>query len=155
MMGILKKLSSVAKNRTTYRAGLLQAKAYRILKQKTAEILKPYGITTFEWAFVGLLADNAAMYPKDIASELGVERPFVTQMVAGLKKKGLVSETPDKADARAKTLSLTAKGKAFVTEVEPHVRANIRSVVAGIGPGDVMGYLSVLEKIVENDERKD
>ncbi len=154
MMGIFQKIQSIAKNRTTYRVGLLQAKAYRILKQSTAELLKPHGLSTFEWAFVGLLADNDSMRPKDAAYELGVEAPFVTQMVAGLKKKGLVQEARDKEDTRAKAISLTARGHDVVSKLEPIVRAGIRPLLGSISARDLLGYLTVLETIATNAEKQ-
>ena len=150
-MGILKKISSVTQNRTTYRVGLLQAKAYRVLKQRTADVLKPHGISTFEWAFVGMLSDKESMRSKDAALELGVEAPFVTQMVASLKKKGLVTERKSLEDSRAKAIALSEDGRAFVAKLEPIVRAHMRPLLQNIGVRDLLGYLAVLEKITEND----
>ena len=154
-MGILQKIRSVAKNRTTYRVGILQAKAYRILKQKTADILKPYHITTFEWAFLGLVADHKSIRPKKAAVELGVEPPFVTQMVRGLKAKGFVVENKDPEDTRAKIISLTPNGVKIVSIVEPIVKLQIRPLLKGVGINELMGYLSVLEKISANGKRWD
>lgn len=152
MMGILKKLMSARKNRATYRVGLLQAKAYRILKHRTGVVLAPHGISTMEWALLGLIYDAGQVRPSDSAYELGVEAPFVTAMVASLSKKGLVLQEKDKEDSRAKVLFLTPKGKVFVEETETQVRAGMRSVITGAGAGDLLGYLSILEKIIENDE---
>ena len=154
MMGLLQKLSLGAKNRTTYRAGLLQAKAYRILKQETAKILKPFDITTFEWGFLGLLADHEAIRPKHLAEELGVEAPFVTQILQRLKKKGLVAETRDPKDTRAKTLSLTAKGETFISKIEPVVRSGVKPLLEGAGMSELLGYLAVLETIIRNGTEK-
>ncbi len=153
-MGIFKTLSAVARNRTTYRAGLLQAKAYRVLKQRTGKILAPFGISTIEWGFLGLLMDSTRMRARALADELGVEPPFVTVMAAKLEKKGLVAMQKNTEDKRAKTFYLTPRGKTFVEEVEKTVRAEIRPLVAGINPAAFIGYFQVLEKIVENSREK-
>ena len=150
MIEIFKKLSLASQNRTTYQVGLLQAKAYRVLKQKTAEILLPYDITTFEWAFLGLIADNTSMRVSEAAYELGVEPPFVTQMLRSLKTKEFIHEKKDEQDTRVKNIFLTNTGKRFVTDVEPIVKAQIRPLIKGITPNEMLNYLMVLAKISKN-----
>ena len=154
-MGIIKKITSVAHNRTTYRLGLLQAKAYRILKDETSIVLTPHDVSTVEWAFLGVLLDGKALRPKAAADELGVEAPFVTAMFAKLEKKGLVAQKADVTDSRAKTIFLTPKGIAFVEKIEPMVRAHMRALVSGSSTGDILGYISVLESIIENESKKE
>jgi DNA-binding MarR family transcriptional regulator len=153
-MSIFRKIASAARNRTTYAAGLLQAKAYRILKQRTTELLAPAGISTIEWAFLGLLIDNDSLRAQEAAYELGVEAPFVTVMAANLSKKGFVSIAKDADDSRAKNISLTATGKRFVAKTETELRAGMRGLVSGASPNDLLGYLAVLECIVENGQKK-
>ena len=153
-MGIFRKLTSAAYNRTTYRAGLLQAKAYRILKQKTTELLAPHGISTIEWAFLGLLSDKKVLRAQEVAGELGVEPPFVTVMAAKLSKKGLVVMVRDEKDTRVKNISLTKEGHVFVEKTEISIRTGIRGLVSGARPNDLLGYLAILECIVANGARK-
>ena len=92
MIQILEKLKRASYNRKTYRVGLLQAKAYRILKSRTTKILEPFDISTIEWAFLGLLYDKASLRTKVAARELGVEAPFITALVSSLKKRSFVVE---------------------------------------------------------------
>ena len=152
-MGYLEQFKSAARNRTTYRAGLLQAKAYRILKLRTNRELNriEIGISSIHWALLGLLHDESkGMRPREAAIELGVEAAFVTTLVADLKKKGFVESVADENDNRAKLLSITKKGKVFVTTTEPKLRAAMRLLVAGISINELTTYLVFLEKIVEN-----
>ena len=151
MMSIFKKLTSAVHNRTTYRVGLIQAKAYRILKQKTTALLKPYDLSTIEWAFLGLLFDNHTVRPTTAAEELGVEAPFVTVMTSRLKKKGLIITQKDASDSRAKILVLTPLGKAFVERIEGVVRGQMRPIIEGASTTDLIGYLATLERIIAND----
>jgi MarR family 2-MHQ and catechol resistance regulon transcriptional repressor len=153
-MGILKKIQSAAHNRTTYRVGLLQAKAYRLLKEETSIALKQYSISTVEWAFLGLLYDMKTLRPKVAADELGVEASFVTVMFNTLDKEGLVSQKADPSDSRAKTLFLTNKGNEFVEKVEPVVRAHMRPLVSGSSVSDLLGYLAILQTIIKNKSQK-
>ena len=154
-MNILTKIKSAAHNRTSYRIGLLQAKAYRILKQRTTLVLAPFGISTIEWALLGLLADTKGLRMKQLADELGVEAPFVTTMVQQLQKKLLVHLELNELDKRVKTLALTNEGKRFVTETEPQVRSAMRPIIQGAGVTDLLGYVSILELIIANDSKID
>lgn len=154
MLEFVAKLSSAARNRTTYRVGLLQAKAYRILKQRTAVVLEQFGISTIEWAFLGLLSDEGGLRYKDAAFVLGVEPPFVTTMVMHLVEAELVHITKSASDSRVKTLSLTTSGEVFVKSTEALVRAHMKHLVQGASPGDLLGYLAVMERIIANDDRR-
>ena len=72
MMNIIQKIQTVAQNRKTYRVGLLQAKAYRVLKHHTAKALSEFNISHIEWAFLGLLYDAPkGMRSSALAKELG------------------------------------------------------------------------------------
>ena len=151
MTNVFKKIASATQNRTTYRMGLLQTRAYRILKAETARILKSLGLSPVEWAFLGLLYDNKSMRMKEAALQLGVEPPFVTVMIAHLSKEGLVQETRGDSDNRVKHISLSKKGEEFVPKTELLVRNEIRYLVSGVGPVDLLGYISVLEAIITNE----
>jgi DNA-binding MarR family transcriptional regulator len=151
-MSLFKKITSAARNRATYTAGMLQTRAYKILVEETSLVLAPLGISTTEWAMLGLLLEIGSTRPKHIAKFVGVEPPFVTVMATHLKKCGWVTEMTDAKDSRAKLLSITEKGKAFVRKTEVHVRNQMRPLVSGVSPSDLLGYLAVLESIIKNSE---
>ncbi len=154
MPGIFKKIQSATHNRTTYRVGLLQAKAYRILKNHTGKGLEQHGLSTVQWAFLGLLHDNkSGMKPSVLAIELGVEAPFVTSLVAPLKKKGLVDSKRDEKDTRSKSIYLTTKGTTTVESIEKELRSFMKPLVDGSSIGELLSYVSVLETIIENAEK--
>jgi DNA-binding MarR family transcriptional regulator len=149
--GIVGKVSAVMRNRKTYQIGLLQAKAYRILKQHTSSALEPMQISTTEWAFLGLLYDQEnAVRASFVAEELGVEAPFITVLLKKLKTRGLVTSYEDPDDNRAKLLCLTTEGRQFVIETEIIVLNKIRLLARDAGINNVAGYISVLESIIEN-----
>ena len=147
----MNKFSLVLHNRTAYRAALLQAKAYRILKQRSAKILAPFDVSTVEWALLGLLADHASFRSLEMARELGVEAPFVTVMTARLSEKGLIEIKKDPEDNRVKILSLTKKGASFLAQTEKEIRADVHIILPKVSARDILGYLTVLELIVKSD----
>ncbi len=149
---MLKKIITTLRQSNTYRIGLLQARAYRILKQETATILQPLGISTIEWAFLGLLYDKKVLRMKDAAQELGVEAPFITATSAQLHAKKLVHESRSEADVRVKLISLTEQGRGFVEETEAYVRTSLRYLMLGAHPRDLIGYVAILELIIKNEK---
>lgn len=151
MASIIKKIDILRKSTSTFRVGLLQAKAFRILQQCTMEYLQKYKISPIYWAFLGLLNDrNDGARPSDAADELGVEAPFVTIMVKELSKRGFLIEKTHKDDNRAKIITLTLKGKEFVKTTEVYLRKEMRFFANGITPKEFINYLTVLTKIIEN-----
>ncbi len=151
MSEIIKKIQNVIRNRTTYRVGLLQAKAYRLLKVYTQEGLSNKGISTIDWAFLGLLRDSLeGMKSNEIALELGVEPPFVTVLFQKMKKHEFVDSKKDIKDSRSKIISLSEKGKKFVSETESELRSHMKILLKDISKSDIISYVHVLEKITKN-----
>lgn len=139
---------------TTYNTGLVQTKAYRVLQVETKRLLKPYGISSVEWAMLGVLYDNPnGLQFLPLAEVLGVEQSFVTVLTAKLKKKDFVEVVVDEHDRRHKWIILTSTGKTFVKKVEKIVRDGVRPILAGISHKDILTYLKVLERIVDYSEK--
>ena len=150
---MLEALKTLSWSRRTYQIGLLQDKAYRALKQETTKHLKPLGLATTEWAFLGLLLDTGGISPTHAGIELGVETPFVTLMTKKLTKLGYVTEVKDTQDTRKKKLLLTLKGEHFVEKTEAHMRSTMRHVVDGVSKRALFDYLSVLLQIIKNSDK--
>jgi MarR family transcriptional regulator for hemolysin len=155
MAGIFRKVQAAVRNTKTYKIGLLQTKAYRILKQHTDDLLNHLEITSTEWAFLGLLYDHdTGIRAMDAASELGVEAPFVTVLVKKLEKQSLVETEEDKNDSRVKRICLTLSGRKFVQETEEYLRKEMRVLIKGGNISDISSYITVLELIIQNAPEK-
>ena len=153
-MDLLKPFATLKLGLTTYRLGLLQARAYRILKKNSSDHLVAVDISTLDWALLGLLYDTPKGHRLNkVAELLGVEAPFVTEMVKALKRKGYVEQATDIKDSRAKILKLTTKGKEFVPILDSSLKKKLRFLLAGASPKDIYGYLKVLKLIVGNESK--
>lgn len=131
--------------------GLLQAKAYRALKQHTAQTLSGFNITTVEWALLGLLFDHPEGLPAtEVANKLGVEGPFITQLVITLEKKKLVCRRADDRDKRVKRLYLENATKPLIGQIEGLLRKKTRKLLHGLSIRELLSYRHVLQTIVEN-----
>ncbi len=152
MPGILKKLKNVAHEHTTYRVGLMQTRAYRVLKRHSNASLAVHNITSVHWALLGLLFDTpSGMRLSQAATELGVEAPFLSVLADELTRHGYTSISKDGSDTRAKVLKLSSTGSDFVRKIEKKMRDSMRHLVAGCRIGDLATYVRVLSSIIEND----
>ena len=78
---------------TTYQAGVLQARAYRNLREFMSSELKQYKYTMMEWALVGLVYDYTAdggARVSQLAKLLDVGTSLVTNMLNVLESRGLI-----------------------------------------------------------------
>jgi len=148
---ILKQAISTFSPITTYSTGLLQVKAFKILKEVTTDALKKYDINSLDWAFLGLLYSNPAGFKlADVAEMLGIEASFMTLVIDGLEKRQLVKRTVDIDDKRYKVVKLTETGKELVPKVETYLRGETRYLRHGLGVKKLFIYSLVLKKIVDN-----
>ncbi|WP_432262448.1 bifunctional helix-turn-helix transcriptional regulator/GNAT family N-acetyltransferase [Cupriavidus sp. TMH.W2] len=73
------------------------------------------------------LAHRAGLTTSDLCRELGLNAGYLSRVISGFEKKGLVAKTRSTTDARVAQLDLTEKGRATF---EPLSDASQREVVA-------------------------
>lgn len=142
------------KYRKTYNAGLLQAKAFRILKNHTNSVLEPHDISSTEWGILGLLInDKKGMMLNDVARELGVKAPYITKSMTVLIAKGYVVYQHDDTDARVKIATITKSGEQFVKKIEPKIANVFKKTFSKVSYRNLAGYIVTLHQIVEEFPR--
>lgn len=145
------KIARLRNGVNTYSIGLLQAKAFRILKKHTREYLEPHDLATIDWALLGALyrQDDGHTFG-ELSSIMGVRAPYITRMIKKLSAQSLVQVLHIKEDRRTKVVRLTKGGRDLVEAVEKGLRSHMRSVMKGVSARDVLGYIAVLRHIVDN-----
>lgn len=113
---------SAQKSRLYHR---LQIAAHRVQKAADRAVLDAADVTTAQAAVLAIIAAQAPITQRDIASQLGINESAVTAMTGRLQKMGLLKRLRDSADARAWRLELTAEGRATLKRLEkPFKRVN-------------------------------
>lgn len=141
-------------NQPTYKSGLLQTKAYRILRGCVNEILEKYSLSTPEWGLMGQVTEKKdGVRLSEVAGALDVEAPMITVLADQLEKKGLIDRHNHPQDRRAKLLFLTKKGSGTVVEVEALLQKKLRELLQGLTQEDMVIYSKVLETIIANSSR--
>ena len=137
---------------TTYQAGVLQARAYRNLREFMASELKQYGYTMMEWSLVGLVYDYTAeggARVSQLAKLLDVETSLVTNMLNVLEGKGLIERIVDEKDKRARRELSTHKSEADVKKIEKVLRKDMKTWMGVVSPRQLLGYVKTLQKLAQ------
>ncbi len=147
---IRKLLSIEETSLNAYSTGLLQGKAYRALSHHLTQALFPYELSVPEWKLLGQLYEKGEMHLAELAYLLDVRPPLVTKLVDSLEARGMLQRVRDPEDSRARLISATPAGKAVIPKAEYAVKRAMASLLQGVTRGDLLNYLRVLARIVDN-----
>ncbi|CAN5487208.1 transcriptional regulator YetL [soil metagenome] len=87
-----------------------------------AEVFSGYGLSPGRYAvLMALDVHRPSLAPSEIASHLSVTRATVTGLIDGLERDGLVIHEADGTDRRRKTIRLTQKGEALISQALPDI----------------------------------
>lgn len=132
---------------STYRAGLLQAQAYRALSHFMTQALAKHDLSMPQWTLLGILRDQKTCRPSSLATLLGVKPPVATRLLGDLIKKGLATKTPHSTDNRGAIAAITPAGATLVAHIERTLRLELRKFLADLSIGELRTYLKVLSKL--------
>jgi len=110
--------------------------------------LQVYGLTEATWLpLLRIARSEAPMRQNELAASLSLDGSSVVRLLDALESSGLVERCEDRADRRAKSLVLTARGRRTVDQVE-RVSQDIRDLVLGEVSGeDLTRSLHLLETV--------
>ena len=135
---------------STYRTGILQARAYRNLRHFMVQTLKHHDLTSTEWSVLGVVTDetrNGGIRVSSLAKMLDVETSFITNMVKKLIKNGYIEHAYDEDDGRVRLLVGTDKAQLKVVEIERFMRKEMKVWLSDVSTRELITYIAVLNKI--------
>jgi DNA-binding MarR family transcriptional regulator/GNAT superfamily N-acetyltransferase len=94
----------------------------------------PYSLTEVRVLYE--LAHRDGLTASDLTAELGLDPGYLSRMLAGFQRRGLVRRQPSSADARRAELSLTPRGRRDFGRWENRQRDDVRAMLAGIAPDE-------------------
>ncbi|KKQ38898.1 MAG: MarR family transcriptional regulator [Candidatus Roizmanbacteria bacterium GW2011_GWA2_37_7] len=147
----LKKLVGSSTEFDSYTLLRLQAKSYRLIKNSVSETLSRHGLSVLDWSLLGILFQK----PEggrfvEISQEMGVEPPFVTELVTVLKKKGFVKIENNPEDRRAKYVLLSKKSTDSIPSIEQEIKNILSQLLDGVSSSEFRGYKTTMEKMLKN-----
>jgi MarR family transcriptional regulator, transcriptional regulator for hemolysin len=110
--------------------------------------LQAYGLTEATWLpLLRIARSETPMRQNELAASLSLDGSSVVRLLDSLENSGLIERCEDRADRRAKSLTLTARGRRTVDQVE-RVSLEIRDAVLGEVPHDDLARsLRLLETV--------
>lgn len=131
---------------SSYHACILQAQAYRALREFMVIQLQRHGMTMMEWALLGVVYDagDSGITHTKIAELIDVGLPMVTHMVDRVVAEGLVERRPSAEDRRKKLVFVTEKGSHVIDQTEKDIRLALREWMSDIPREDIEVYVKVM-----------
>lgn len=83
------------------------------------------------------LAQRGTATAADLGRDLAIDAGYLSRLLAGLDRRGLLRRRPSEADGRQILLSLSDAGRAAFDEIDAGSRREVGTLLAGLPPADV------------------
>lgn len=112
--------------------------------------LQPFGLTEATWLpLLHLARAPRPMRQKDLAASLSLDSSSVVRLLDNLQAARLIERREEPGDRRAKTIHLTAAGRATVEQVEGVSQEVRRTVLAGLSDDEISAATAALQHICQ------
>lgn len=122
-------------------------RAQQIAALQSADILKEAGITLRQFSVLAAVADSEGASQADIVERTGIDRSTLADMVSRMEKSGLLKRKQSKHDARAKSVSLMAKGRKALTVTRDGVAQADEALLEMLPSNRRAAFISSLSKL--------
>ena len=110
------------------------------------------GFTTAQMPVLGSLKDGKPLSQKELARRAMIEQPSMAQMLARMKRDGLVTVSTDPSDKRGQLVTLSESALARLPEVEALMIEGNRETIAGLNEEEVATLVRLLRHVIGNLE---
>jgi DNA-binding MarR family transcriptional regulator/N-acetylglutamate synthase-like GNAT family acetyltransferase len=93
------------------------------------------------------LAHHDGLTATDLSKELGLDSGYLSRILLGFSKRGLLIRRSSKKDARQTHLSLSEKGKKVFTQLDSKTHAEIEVMLARLSTGDQTRLIEAMHAI--------
>lgn len=120
------------------------------ITQKLYQETTPEGLALSlrEFRTLLIVAVRGVVAPAAVADATGMDRSTVTRALATLRTKGLIRETPNKTDKRAKVLQLTEEGRSLSANIFPKMATYDDLLEAEFTEKEIDQFTSMLDRLV-------
>lgn len=130
-------------------------RAQQIAANHSAAALKSAGVTLRQFSVLAALSGNEGVSQSDLVNATGIDRSTLADMVARMETAGLIKRADSKTDARAKSVTLTAKGKKAYDKALPAVSKADDALFSTLAKAKQDALLQGLTGLVEETEKKE
>lgn len=150
----IKGAQQVAANRLLWtRAGFLVRRLHQINVSIFLGQFEDWNITPNQWGVLTVVSVAPGLSHTEIATQCGIDRVNVRDIVIRLEEKGLVSQSRSKGDRRQACAFITKQGQSLLRQLEPNLRRTQEILLKPLKPEEQETFLALLRRLViENSE---
>jgi DNA-binding MarR family transcriptional regulator len=109
-----------------------------------------YGVTADQFVLLAALAERDAATQQELVHRASSDPSTVRAMLVLLEGRGLVTRDRHPVDGRARSVSLTMKGRSAYNKMWTTSRPILAQLLAGFEPEEAQALLGFLRRLVDN-----
>jgi DNA-binding MarR family transcriptional regulator len=117
-----------------------------------SEVTEPESLSPVEYAILGSLDDSPGIDQRTLAERIGIDTVSAHQLVGRLETRGLINQTVDPDDRRARRLTLTAQGLRLRRRLRPKIAAAHARIMAPLSARERKTLTELLGRVVDANE---
>lgn len=129
--------------------GHLLRRAQQFAHDLYSSAVGPKGPTPRQFEVLHVVASNPGLSQTDLVHATGIDRSTLADMIARMLKKGLLSRSRTKEDARANAVSITASGKRTLASAMKAVNKAENQTLAVLPKSQQAAFMKALSAYAE------
>lgn len=109
--------------------------------------LRPHGVGPRTYAVLMALHADDGQSQRQLSQRLGIHRNAMVAVVDKLQAQGLVVRNPHPGDRRAFAVTLTARARALLPDLDAHGRAQEDQITAVLTDDERAQFLALLQRV--------
>lgn len=126
--------------------------ASRLQERRLDEGLKSLGLTRTTWCVLLAVGNEALTQPSDIARFVGIDRTATSRALRQMETAELIARQSGADDKRKTHVSLTAAGRAKITEGTPMALSNNDAMRRKLTDTEYKRLMALLDKVTEGED---
>lgn len=124
-------------------------RAQQLAANASSEKLREAGITLRQFSVLAAASRSKSPSQSRLVTMTGIDRSTLADMLNRMERGGLIARTPSRKDARAKSVALTARGRAALEVAAPAVRTADDALIATLAKNRRSGFLDLLGALID------
>lgn len=138
-----------ARSALLVRPGFLIRRLHQVHVALFLEETQAFNITPVQYSLMTALDERGDIDQVSLASDIGLERSGIAEVIPRLEARGLITRRPSATDGRVKLHRLTPKGRALVQRMRGAVDRAHERTIEQLPPKKREAFLLMLIQLVE------
>ncbi|WP_282094990.1 MarR family winged helix-turn-helix transcriptional regulator [Epibacterium ulvae] len=133
------------------RLGFRLTRLSNLMKARLDKILAPHGLSRLSWCALTGIGLQDITTPSQLADHLGITRQAVSRLLLQMRKNGLVEQSFDTSDGRARRLALSTYGNEKLALCHPLVDENQQYFAAKISQSELHQFNQTIDALLDGE----